>query len=102
MGQDPHPNSVVLMDNHKSHKWNVFQLVAAHLGVRIIYFPSYSPDFNSPAEEFFRTLKQRVARHREYYIAAPRQAIIDTVLSMALFDIWPILDRIGYTFYCRP
>ncbi len=35
-------------------------------GVRVIYLPPYSPDYN-PIEEFFSVLKKWMKRHHEAY-----------------------------------
>ena len=102
MNPDPYEKSVLLMDNHSVHKWNVSQSVTQYLGVRVIYFSPYSPDFNAPAEEFFMVLKQRLRTQRDLYQVDPKTVIYHNVAQMYNFDIWPILDRIGYTFYCPP
>lgn len=102
MNVDPLPRSVVIMDNHKAHKWDVFQLVAQFLGVIIFYLPSYSPDFNAPAEEFFRSLKQNLRAQRAIYSMQPKTTICNTVVAMKNFNILPIMDRVGYTWFCNP
>ena len=101
MQPDPYARSVVVMDNHVVHKWNVFQQVSQYLGITIIYLPPYSPDLNAAAEEFFCALKTRLRYHRDLYQVAPKTVIRHHVIEMINFDIYPILDRIGYTFYCR-
>ena len=71
------------------------------LGINVLYLPPYSCDFNAPAEEFFRDLKKNLKRQRYMYRAAPDATILQTVTAMSDYDISPIVERIGYSSYCR-
>ena len=52
----PGSKSVIVLDNCSSHHSPGVQQLCALFGVRIVYLPPYSPDFN-PIEEFFSVLK---------------------------------------------
>ena len=77
------PGDVLLMDNLSAHHDSrVEPLCAAH-GVRVIYLPPYSHDFN-PIEPGWALQKQQVRRH------APRSpAALRRVARRARFRITP-------------
>jgi transposase len=50
------PSDIVVMDNLSAHKVAGVQDVIEAAGVRLLYFPSYSPDFN-PIKQVFAKLK---------------------------------------------
>lgn len=56
------PNSVLIMDNASFHRSYKITELCNNAGVKLIYLPPYSPDFNS-IEEFFGQLKAVVRRH---------------------------------------
>ena len=70
------PGDVVIMDNLSSHKGpRVRELIeGAQHGVRLLYLPSYSPDFN-PIENAFAKLKALLRRAAERTIAGLWRAI---------------------------
>jgi transposase len=70
------PGDVVIMDNLSSHKGpRVRELIeCAQHGVRLLYLPSYSPDFN-PIENAFAKLKVLLRRAAERTIAGLWSAI---------------------------
>jgi transposase len=53
--------SVVLLDNVAFHKSLIVSEIASRYGVRILYTPPYSPQFN-PIENFFSALKHEFRR----------------------------------------
>lgn len=57
----PLPNSVVVMDNASIHHSEEVEALFARAGVRLVYLPPYSPDFN-PIEEYFSQLKAFIKR----------------------------------------
>ena len=65
MNEFPLPNSVLVIDNASIHKINGIQELVEDRGARLLYLPSYSPDFN-PIELAFSTIKQwlRLNRNR--------------------------------------
>ena len=57
MNEFPLPNSVLVIDNTSIHKVDGIQDLVEDRGTRLLYLPSYSPDFN-PIELAFSTIKQ--------------------------------------------
>ena len=56
MNPFPRKNSVIIMDNAKIHHDEVLIESIEEIGGKVIYLPSYSPDFN-PIETAFHHLK---------------------------------------------
>ena len=64
MNKWPLPNSVLVMDNAAIHKVpGIRELVEEH-GTRLLFLPSYSPDFN-PIELAFSTIKAWLRRNQD-------------------------------------
>ena len=61
-GKYPGPRSVIVMDNASIHHSEELRLICEYAGVKLVYLPPYSPDFN-PIEEFFSVLKSFIRRH---------------------------------------
>lgn len=61
-GRWPEPKSVIVMDNASFHHSERIRELCATAGVKLLYLPPYSPDFN-PIEEFFADLKRFIKRH---------------------------------------
>ncbi|KAI7762675.1 hypothetical protein LZL87_014163 [Fusarium oxysporum] len=55
-GRWPHKKSVLIMDNASFHHNDELEPMCAEAGVKLLYLPPYSPDFN-PIEEYFAELK---------------------------------------------
>ena len=60
-GKFPEPNSVLVMDNASWHHSEKIRRMCAEAGVKLVYLPPYSPDFN-PIEEFFSVLKKFIKK----------------------------------------
>ena len=58
----PGPNSVIILDNVRFHKYGPFRLICQYAGVRLIYLPPYSPHLNV-VEMVFNVLKQHLAKY---------------------------------------
>jgi DDE superfamily endonuclease len=63
----PAKNSVIIMDNASVHYSEKIRQMCANAGVKLIYLPPYSPDFN-PIEEFFSELKAFIKRNWTLYV----------------------------------
>ena len=61
MNPYPGPNSVLVMDNASWHLGQQLEAACEAAGVRLIYLPPYSPDFN-PIETYFGDLKTYMRR----------------------------------------
>jgi hypothetical protein len=58
----PLPRSIILMDNASAHQSLRVQALCDAAGIRLVFLPPYSPDYN-PIEQTFRVLKSWVRRH---------------------------------------
>ena len=63
-GKWPEPKSVLVMDNASFHHTERIEQMCYDAGVKLVYLPPYSPDFN-PIEEFFAELKAFIKRNWE-------------------------------------
>ena len=64
MNEFPLPNSVLVIDNASIHKVDSIREMVKDRGARLLYLPSYSPDFN-PIELAFSTIKQWLRSNRD-------------------------------------
>lgn len=60
----PRRRSVIVMDNCSTHHGDRVQQLCDKAGVRLLYLPAYSPDYN-PIELSFHLLKQWLRRYRD-------------------------------------
>jgi hypothetical protein len=85
MNPYPQDNSVIVMDNASTHHFEGIRersearyahvnlncthakLSCSRRGMRLVYLPAYSPDFN-PIEEGFSAMKAWIRRNREYVL----------------------------------
>ena len=71
-GRWPEPHSVLIMDNASFHRGERVQQMCDAAGVKLLYLPLYSPDFN-PVEECFAELKGFIKKHFSEYTQNPDQ-----------------------------
>ena len=71
-GRWPEPKSVIIMDNASFHHSGRVRQLCSDAGVRLLYLPPYSPDFN-PIEEFFAELKAYIKKAWPGYENDPDQ-----------------------------
>ena len=64
MNKWPLPNSVLVMDNTAIHKVGGIREMVEERGSRILYLPTYSPDFN-PIEHAFSSIKSWLRLNRD-------------------------------------
>jgi len=69
MNPYPQPESVLVMDNCAIHHVDGVMDLCTEKGVKLIYLPPYSPDFN-PIEECFSFMKGVIRRHGAQFRAA--------------------------------
>lgn len=84
MNRYPEANSVLVMDNARIHHGGRIAELAAERGIRIIYLPPYSPDFN-PIEKAFSVLKSHFRRTQGLIRTAADEKIdliMDTVWDL--------------------
>ena len=63
----PAENSVIVMDNASFRHLERIREMYEKAGVKLVYLPPYSPDFN-PIEEFFSELKAFIKRNWTLYM----------------------------------
>jgi transposase len=68
----PGPKSVLVMDNASIHHTERIKQMCRAAGVKLVYLPPYSPDFN-PIEEFFAELKAFIKLNWRNYEEHSRQ-----------------------------
>jgi transposase len=66
----PEPNSVLVMDNASFHHSERITQMCRDAGVKLLYLPPYSPDFN-PIEEFFAELKAFIKKQWHEFESSP-------------------------------
>jgi transposase len=71
-GRWPEPYSVLIMDNASFHRGERVRQMCEDAGVKLLYLPPYSPDFN-PVEEWFAQFKACVKKHFGEYPHYPHQ-----------------------------
>lgn len=60
----PRPKSVIIIDNCSIHMNARIEELYNKYGVKVLYLPPYSPDYN-PIKEFFSVLKAWLKRHHK-------------------------------------
>lgn len=54
------PGQVIIMDNVRTHKSKKTKELIESVGCKLIFLPTYSPDFN-PIEKFWANLKNTIS-----------------------------------------
>jgi len=65
MNRYPDDHSVLIIDNCSTHRIDEVRNACDLAGVRLLYLPPYSPDFN-PIESAFHCVKQWMRRNRDF------------------------------------
>lgn len=65
-GRWPEPKSVLVIDNASFYYTDRIKQMCNEAGVKLVYLPPYSPDFN-PIKEFFAELKAFIKRNWQKY-----------------------------------
>ncbi|KAJ5344403.1 hypothetical protein N7452_002407 [Penicillium brevicompactum] len=84
-GKWPEPKSVLVMDNASFHHSDRIQQLCSDAGVKLLYLPPYSPDFN-PIEEFFAELKAYIKKAWSTYEQNPDQGF-DVFLRRCVHEV---------------
>ena len=87
------PGQVVLMDNLSSHKDAAIEAAIKAVGCRVVFLPSYSPDY-APIEQAFAKIKEFLRRR-----AARTQEALDAAIADAL-DVVTAEDARGWFKHC--
>lgn len=84
-----HPGQIVVMDNLNVHKHETIRSAITKAGCRLLFLPSYSPDFN-PIEMAFSKITAYLRR-----VGVHTQEALEAALAAAIDLITPI-DAAGY------
>jgi transposase len=76
------------LDNASIHHGGNIEDLCAEMGVRIVYLPPYSPDFN-PIEKAFAVIKDRLRRSQILPTAADAEEEMEMIYTTALTVITP-------------
>lgn len=77
------PRQIVIMDNLSAHKQVAVRQAIEAVGARVVFLPSYSPDFN-PIELVISAIKQVLRR-----VGADTREDLEAALPAALDDVLP-------------
>jgi transposase len=87
------PGELVIMDNLSVHKQPPVRAMIEAAGCRLLYLPSYSPDFN-PIELAFSKIKAYLRR-----VGARTQDVLEAAIANAI-DLITGPDANGYFRHC--
>jgi transposase len=88
-----HPGQIVIMDNLSVHKHESIRTAITAAGCRLLFLPSYSPDFN-PIELAFSKIKAYLRR-----VGMQTQEALEAALAEAI-DRITAEDARGYFHHC--
>lgn len=77
------PRQIVIMDNLSAHKQAGVRQAIEAVGARVVFLPSYSPDFN-PTELAISVMKQALRR-----VEAKTRAALEAALPATLDEVSP-------------
>jgi transposase len=87
------PSQLVILDNLAVHRRSAIRRLIAGAGCRVLFLPSYSPDFN-PIEMAFAQIKAYIRRVGARTREALEQAIAEAI------DLVTATDASGYFQHC--
>lgn len=58
--------STIIMDNARFHRKKALQNIATRYGVKLLFLPPYSPDFN-PIEKFWANMKKWLSKNIAFF-----------------------------------
>jgi transposase len=89
------PGQVIVLDNLTAHKGERVRKLVETRGCRLLFLPSYSPDFN-PIEEAFSKIKVLVRRAEARTRDALVEAIGRALAAVSKQDVWGFFVHCGY------
>jgi transposase len=87
------PHQLVILDNLAVHKRASVRQAIAAAGCRVLFLPSYSPDFN-PIEQVFSKIKAYIRR-----VGARTRKALEEAIGQAIDLVTPA-DANGYFSHC--
>jgi hypothetical protein len=101
MNPYPGKNSILVMDNCQIHKSRVLARILRGMGMRVMFLPPYSPDYN-PIEEAFSCYKAWIRRQGDVvrsYPGSPKAILLRGLYeSVSVGDIWGFYKHCGYVY----
>ena len=89
------PGDVVCMDNLSSHLAKAVARAIESVGARLLYLPSYSPDFN-PIENLWSKVKEALRAAAERTIDTVAQAVSLAFATVTAQDCHGYFGNCGY------
>jgi transposase len=89
------PGQIIVLDNLTAHKGERVRKLVETRGCRLLFLPSYSPDFN-PIEEAFSKIKVLVRRAEARTQVALVEAIGRALAAVSKQDVWGFFVHCGY------
>ena len=74
------PGQVIIMDNVRTHKSKKTKELIESVGCKLIFLPTYSPDFN-PIEHFWAQKKAKIKTIKLFDSSKELEEIIDMAFS---------------------
>jgi transposase len=87
------PGQLVILDNLSVHKRGSIRRAIEAVGCRVLFLPSYSPDFN-PIEQAFAKIKAYIRR-----VGARTQEALEAAITQAI-DLITAADARGFFGHC--
>jgi hypothetical protein len=97
MNPYPGKNSILVMDNCRIHKSRFLARILRDMGMRVLFLPPYSPDYN-PIEEAFSAYKSWIRRQGNMVRCYPGNP--KTILMRGLFESVAVEDIRGFYKHC--
>lgn len=89
------PGQIVVLDNLSVHKSAVARAAIEAVGCRLVFLPTYSPDFN-PIEQAFAKAKQRLRRLEARSFETVVEAVGDALAAITSRDCAGFFRAAGY------
>jgi transposase len=100
LGPELRPGDVVVLDKLTSHKTNAVRELIEATGARLVYLPSYSPDFN-PIEHAWSKLKALLRKARARTLRKLQNALRWALLAISHEDAHGWISHCGFRVPCQ-
>ena len=90
------PGQIVILDNLSVHKQPALRHAIESVGCRVLFLPTYSPDFN-PIEQAFAKIKQLLRRAQAHTTEALQEAIAQAIDRVTPTDAHGFFRGCGYS-----
>jgi transposase len=90
------PGTILIMDNWKVHHGSDITELVENVGCKVLYLPTYSPDFN-PIEYLFSKIKAFIKTFRPLNLSNLMDVFSDATLTITLQHIADTFAHCGYS-----